>query len=298
MEYLSTISLGAYHQNLQSMRSFAFFSAILLGSLETLTIRGSLGRADPSSIKSATATDTPDIMAQIAGDMLGMNEGHPHGIPSNWGFYAGPSISDGNHASTSCNNGPCKAMDYWGTVYVDALGNSSSNTRVSIRNCQAFWLNSSTNRWTKWGPDTTPQGVEDYPEKFDGPTTPTNVKMEPDKSMSVLPASGKTSHFYGPYPRIPIDPDFFAGVVSVCEMRLVLDNPAGPDDRAVARFLGNVGGDFYPGTTGAGILNNRGIGGGKFKYIKSDWRSFAMTTLPEKQLKSNPPPVTLAGAAP
>jgi hypothetical protein len=231
--------------------------------------------------------------------MLGANEGHPHGIPSFWALYAGPSVSDGNHAMTSCKNGsPCGAMDYWGTVYVDARGNPSKNTRVNIRNCQASWLDSSTNQWTTWGPDIAPEGVEDYPEKFDGPTAPANVRKEPDRSISVLPASGMTSHFYGPYPRIPIDPNHFAGVVTVCEMRLVLDNPDGPDDRAVARFLGNVGGDFYPSTTGAGIPNNRGIGGGKFKYIRTDWRSFAMTTLTEKQLKSNPPPLTLLGAAP
>jgi len=281
------------------MRRFALFSAILLSGLEALTIRASLDRPSPSSVGSTTATDTPDIMAQIAGDMLGTNEGHPHGIPPSWGLYAGPGISDGNHASTSCNKGgPCRAMAYWGTVYIDAGGNLSTNTRVNIRNCQALWLNSSTNRWTNSGPATTPEGVEDYPEKFDGPTNRTSVKIEPDKSMSVLPASGKTSHFYGPYPRIPIDPDYFAGVVSVCEMRLVLDNPAGPDDRAIARFLGNVGGDFYPNTTGSGIPNNPGIARGKFKYVSTDWRSFAMTTLTEKQLKSNPPPVTLAGAAP
>jgi hypothetical protein len=281
------------------MRRFALFSVILLGGSEALCIGGSLGQPSPPSTASTTATDAPDIVAQLAGDMLGANEGHPHGIPSDWGFYAGPVISDGNHANTSCNNGsPCRAMDYWGTVYIDDHGNPSTNTRVNIRNCQVLWLNSSTNQWTKWGPDTAPEGVEDYPERFDGPATPTNVRMEPDKSTSVLPAVGKTTHFYGPYPRIPIDPDHFAGVVSVCEMRLVLDNPAGLDDRAVARFLGNVGGDFYPSTTGGGIANNRGIGGGKFKYVRTDWRSFAMTTLPEKQLKSNPPPVTLLSAAP
>jgi hypothetical protein len=169
---------------------------------------------------------------------------------------------------------------------------------VNIRNCQALWLNNSTNRWTKWGPDITPEGVEDYPEKFDGPTTRTNVKIEPDKSISVLPGNGKTTHFYGPYPRIPIDPNHFAGVITLCEMRLVLDNPTGPDDRAIARFLGNVGGDFYPSTTGGGIPNNPGIGGGKFKYVRTDWQFFAMTTLTERQLKSNPPPVTLIGAPP
>jgi hypothetical protein len=79
-------------------------------------------------------------------------------------------------------------------------------------------------------------------------------------------------------------------------MRLVVDNPAGPDDRASARLLGNVGGDYYPSPTGPGILNNPGIGGGKFKYIRTEWRSFAMTTLTKQQLERNPPPITFAGS--
>ena len=136
----------------------------------------------------ATSTNASRIVAQIAGDMSGGNEGHPHGIPSFWGLSAGPSVSDGKGA-------PCGALDYWGTVHI-------------------------------------------------------------------------------------------------------LDNPAGPDDRATARFVANVGGDYYPKTTGPGLLNNRGIGGGKFKYVKASWRSFAMTTLTEKQLMNNPPPLTLPGASP
>jgi hypothetical protein len=281
------------------MRRYLLFSAVLLGGLVAVSIGVSVGRPSPFSATGTTATNAPDVIAQIVVDMLGTNEGHPHGIPSNWGLYAGPVVSDGNRASTSCNNGgPCRAIDYWGTVYVDARGNPSTNTRVNIRNCQILWLNSSTNRWTKWGPDKTPEGMEDYPEKFDGPTTRTNVRVEPDKSTSVLPARGETSHFYGPYPRVTIDPDHFVGVVSVCEMRLVLDNPAGPDDRGIARFLGNVGADFYPSATGGGIQNNRGIGGGKFKYVRTYWRSFAMTTLTKEQLEGNRPPVTLVGVAP
>jgi hypothetical protein len=269
-----------------TVKRTALLLAIVLGGFQAPRIRASF-------------SSEPDTMAQIADDMLRLNEGHPHGVPSDWGFYAGPRISDGNHADTSCAKGsPCRAIDYWGTVYIDANGSPSRNTRVNVRNCQAFWLNSSTHAWTKWGPDTSFQGVEDYPEKFDGPSTPTNLRTEPDKTMSILPASGKTTHFYGPYPRIPIDPAHFAGVVSVCEMRLILDNPTGPDDRGIAKFLGNVGGDFYPSTTGAGILNNPGIAGGKFKYITKDWRSFAMTTLTETELKSNPPALSLPGDAP
>jgi hypothetical protein len=280
------------------MKRSALFVAVLLGGMKMLQLQ-----ASSYSNLQADATDAPpsvasSLTAQIAGDMAGVNEGHPHGVPDYWDFYSHPSISDGNHADTSCKGQPCKAIDYWGTIYVDANGSSSSNTRVNVRNCQVFWLNTGTNKWTQWGPDIAPEGIEDYPEKFDGPTTKTNKRIEPDKSMSVLPVVGKTSHFYGPYPRIPIDPANFGGVVSSCEMRLILDNASAPDDRRMARFLGNVGGDFYPQVEGPGILNNRGIAGGKYKYIKPDWRSFAMTTLSEKQLRQNPPPIKLEGTTP
>jgi hypothetical protein len=43
---------------------------------------------------------------------------------------------------------------------------------------------------------------------------------------------------------------------------------------------------------------NPGVAISKMKYVRSEWRSFAMTTLTRNQLESNPPPVNLNGIQP
>jgi hypothetical protein len=233
----------------------------------------------------------PGMIAQIADDMLGKNESIPQGVPSSYDFYSGPVVEDGN------NVGSNKAMVLWGTVYPVVGGSHSTNTRVNIRACNSYWLRKSTGTWLSALRTDAPE-VEDYPQNFQGNSTPTNVRHEPDGSISVIPGLNKVSHFYAPYPRISIDPGDFSGVVNYCEMRLILDKPTGIDDRASAKFVGNTGGDYYPYPIGAGIENNPSIAGGKYKNVTEAWRSFAMTTLTAAQLTKNPPPIPLTGIDP
>jgi hypothetical protein len=87
-------------------------------------------------------------------------------------------------------------------------------------------------------------------------------------------------------------------VVAIFAARLIAGNAALPDDRGKARYLAGAGADYYPAVSGPGILNNPSVGNGKLKYVRIDWRSFAMTTLPQNQLASNPPPVDLSGILP
>lgn len=232
------------------------------------------------------------FMARITSDM-GINEAPPHGVPSSFGFYTGSVINQGNTPpSTSA-----PAFVYWGTVYIPATGNSSVNTRVSIRNCRAYWKRKSTGVWVSFGPET-PRDIADYPEDFQGSPVKSNLRTEPDGSISVIPQTGRTSHFNGPYPRIPIPSNDVAGIVTVCEARLIEDNPARADDRDIAKFLINMGADYYRSATGPGIENNPSIGGSRFKFVTAEWRSFAFTTLNYAQLVSDPPPVDLSDSNP
>jgi len=229
--------------------------------------------------------------AQIASDMQGNNEGHPHGVPSYFDFYSGPFIVMGNQPAGN------KALALWGGLYVDSGGNPATNTRVNIRNCQLYWKRASTGAWTRGVLTNTPE-VGSYSEDFSADFGLAPVRTEPDGTISFTAGGGRVSHFYAPYPRIPIDPNDFGGIVTVCEARLILTNPKGPDDRAIARYLLDTGADYYPDTTGPGIENNPGVGGGKLKYVTTDWRSFAMTTLTGNQLERNPPPINLTGISP
>jgi hypothetical protein len=256
--------------------------------------------ATSSIIVAATGTSAPpsspappgmSAAAQISADMQGNNEGHPHGVPSYFDFYTGPFIVMGNQPAGN------KAVALWGGLYIDSGGNPATNTRVNIRNCQLYWKRASTGAWTRGVLTNTPE-VGSYAEDFSQDFGLAAVRTESDGTISFTAGGGRVSHFYAPYPRIPIDPNDFGGVVSVCEARLILNNPNGPDDRAIAKYLLDTGADYYPDTTGPGIENNPGIGGGKLKYVTTDWRSFAMSTLTQNQLDSNPPPINLGGVLP
>ncbi len=126
---------------------------------------------------------------------------------------------------------------------------------------------------------------------------PGDIRNESDGTISVTAGNGYNFHFY-PSNRGAIDPTDIGGVVAIFQARLIVANPALADDRVLAQYLCSAGADYYPSTTGPGIQNNPSVGNGKMKYVTSVWRSFAMTTLTQSQLESNPPPVDLTGILP
>ena len=86
--------------------------------------------------------------------------------------------------------------------------------------------------------------------------------------------------------------------MAIFDARLIVGNPSLADDRSTAQYLCGSGADYYPAVSGPGIQNNPSVGNGKMKYVQVDWRSFAMSTLTQAQLESNPPPVDLTGILP
>jgi hypothetical protein len=233
------------------------------------------------------------VAEQIYDDMAGVNEGHPHGVPSSYDFYNGPVIGEGN------NIAPNAAIEWWAALYVGPNGNQSTNTWVNVKNLQLWTLSRSTGVWTEQMNVNAPEGSDYFSEDFTTDyNTPVVSKTQSDGTWSLVTVSGKVGHFYAPFPRISVNPTDLAGVVAIIEARLILDNPNGTNDMANASFLLGVGADPYPTTTGPGIENNPSIGGGKFKYVTANWRSFCMTTMSLAQLESNPPPINLTGILP
>jgi len=260
-----------------------------------LVTDGALGNACPPG----ATPPAQDSMKQIADDMLGLNEGHPHGVPSSWDLYKW-AVSPTNNCSECEWNTPGSNIAYvlWGTAYIDSGGNPATNTRVNVRNCRSYWKRASTGAWTLGVNTSQPDDggyAEDYSSEFAG-----TARTESDGTMSVKPVSGKQDHWAAPFPRIPFtkDGNQIGGVVAVCEMRLIKDNANGTDDRAIAKFVANVGADYYDSLNGPGGSNIPSIGGGKYKFVTTAWRSFAMTTLTESELKADPPPIDLTGINP
>jgi hypothetical protein len=229
-----------------------------------------------------------DVSQQIAADMTGTHEGIPHGVPVDYEWRTAPFIVMGNNpdGATACN--------HWLNVYADTTNVHPANTRVQLRNCQVWWKRASTGVWTRGVLSSAPE-VEAYAEDYvsGGPFT-ADQRTETDGSISVKPATGQNVHGFTPFPRVPISATDMGGIVSVLDARLIMANTGGTDDRASARYLVEAGADYYPATTGPGIENNPGVGGGKFKYVTNNWRSYCFSTLSAEELEANPPAITLA----
>jgi hypothetical protein len=246
---------------------------------------------DPSDPSPPSAVSVAD---QIAADMQGKNEGLPHGVPLSYDWATGPVISMGNNAQG------WRAITAWGTLYEAAEGNPAKNTRVNIRNMQTFLLRKSTGKWLLLQSTSHPDG-EAYVEDFSGDAhKAADVRTERDGTVSATAGGGYNFHFY-PSARASIDPSDIGGIVTIVEARLIVGDPNKPDDRASARYLLGSGADYYPALTGGwpGTADfNPGVGGGKGKYVKTEWRSFAMSTISQSDLERNPPPVDLTGILP
>ena len=92
---------------------------------------------------------------------------------------------------------------------------------------------------------------------------------------------------------MPVDPADVGGIFTRVDARLVVDDPSKPDDRDRARFLLDMGGDYWLDAHAAWdhFKTNNDIGIGRFKYVRADWQTFTMSTLSEAEIRKNPPPL-------
>lgn len=234
------------------------------------------------------------VAAQIVQDMQGKNEDNPHGVPLSYDWAVGPVVVMGN------NPNGWQAITSWGSLYEAAEGNPATNTRVNIRNMRTYLLQKSSGKWLLLQNTSQPDGAA-YLESFSGDTNkPGDVRKEADGTISAKAGGGYNFHFY-PTDRASINPRDIGGIVVVVEARLIVADPSKSDDRNIARYLLGSGADYYPGLTGGWPGNadyNPGVALGKMKYVQSEWRSFAMTTMTQSQLENNPPPINFSGIAP
>lgn len=251
--------------------------------------------APPTIITPAPPTSSGISVAdQIAADMQGKNEGYPHGVPLSYDFANRPVVTMGN------NSNGWQAITSWGAIYAAAEGNPATNTRVNIRDMRTYLLQKSSGKWLLLQNTSVPDGAA-YLEDFSGDLNkPADIRHESDGTISVTAGGGYNFHFY-PVNRASINPNDIGGIVVVIQARLIIGDPSKPDDRISARYLCTAGADYYPALMGGWPGNesfNPGVAISKMKYVRSEWRSFAMTTLTRNQLESNPPPVNLNGIQP
>ncbi len=241
----------------------------------------------PNAAGSQSEEPIENTVDLVIADMIGPHEARPRGVPDHQAWAFSPRVGMGN------NPGDWQAMIAWGQLYEPVEGNPATNTRVQISDLKAYYLSRSDGQWHLWQASKRVEGaayVEDFAEDQN---IPADLRAEPDGSVSVAPAgAGYNFHFWNPA-RTSIDSSDIAGVFITVRARLVVDDLNRPDDRAQARFLLSVGGDYWATTTAEWDYwtTNADIGIGKFKWVTTRWQPFNMHTVTPDLLRKNPPPL-------
>ncbi len=241
-----------------------------------------------------TPTETPflwdpnDPIDIIISDMLLPHEGKPHGLPSTVDWFHGPRLSMGN------DPGAFTALVAWGQFYEAAEGNLATNSRVEICDIRAYILSKTDSKWHLVQYDRVVYG-DLFAEDFADDTHKTaDARVELSGCVSAKAGDGFVYHFWpATNGRVTIDPDDVAGLYTTVQARLVLDNHNLPDDTDQARYVLNMGADYWLDLTAEWDYwkTNGDAGIGRFKYVTTEWQAFNMITLSPDEVRANPPPI-------
>jgi hypothetical protein len=242
-------------------------------------------KKNPAAHKEKSAT--VNSLQTIIDDMTLPHEGHPHGVPLNYDWAVQPRVGMGT------DPGAFRAMTAWGQIYEDASGNPAVNSRVQIRNMRSYMLSMRDGQWHLLQSSRGVEGAA-YREDFAGDVNkPPDLRLEPDSSVSVTAGGGYNYHFWPSTGRAAMDPLDVAGIFTTVQARLITADTAVADDRAAARYLLSMGGDYWLSLSAQwdNFKTNGDIGIGRFKYVRMEWEAFNMTSLPADSLRRNPPPM-------
>lgn len=287
--------------------------------------------AAPASTGSATTTTTSttsttsasariNSVDTIVNDMKLNNDLVLAGIPSNRGYAAGPGFvvmgndPRGTRTPTWWNpaNTFFKSAAWWShvapwMVIFDGVGNAASNTRVELRGMKIYYKSRSTRQWVLLS-----QGAVEgwnYPKSLMGANvTPPDFVSLGNGVVSVRPPNGDQVFHGWCCARAMPSPSDIEAIHITLQARLAVHDANRPDDRAAARYLVQVGGDYYPDASLS--INafapdnwNPGIGLSRSKLVGNAWQSYSFTTLDvaiqdpggaaisEAVLRSAPPPL-------
>jgi hypothetical protein len=245
-------------------------------------------RAQDTLDSSACASGYLNSVQLILDDMRLPHAGRPSGVPESYDWSAAPRLGYGDEP------GALRAFITWGQVYEDANGSPATNTRVQLRDIEAYYLSVTTGRWELLQFSRLVEGAAYVEDFVDNASIPPDIRVEPDGTISVTAGNGYNFHFWAATGRVEIDPADIGGVFATVQARLIVDNPALPDDRTQARYLLSAGADYWLDLAAQWQSDwsaNGDVGIGRFRYVTEEWAAFNMTTVPADVLCANPPPL-------
>lgn len=237
----------------------------------------------------AWAEVCPPAVAALFRDMALPHAAMPSGVPDYYDWAQAPRLGYGN------DPGRFGAFIAWGQVYAAAGGSPATNTRVEIRNLRGMVLDAAGTTWRQMHPPGPLDGGAFREDFVDNTSVDADLRPAADDGVSVLLSPQRNYHFWPYSSRVPIGPAGIGGIVVTVQARLIVDDPALPDDREQARLMMSVGADYWRDVTvnwddsGEVVSGDAAIG--RFGFITPDWQTFTMTTLPEDVLCANPPPL-------
>ncbi|WP_413584958.1 RICIN domain-containing protein [Bdellovibrio sp. HCB274] len=175
-------------------------------------------------------------------------------------------------------------------VLQEADGNKAVNTRVEISGLRMYFLSESTRKWVRMDYAAAPY-TETWQYPFDIASPSGNA------GNLLRPVYPKFYHGYGK--TVAINPQDVRATFIAVDFRLVVIDPNKADDRAVAKYVVDVGGDYWPGN-GAGHGSwpyAPGMGNSRFLLATPEWKTSAlivpntMVGASMQELRNNPPPL-------
>ncbi|MFQ5512478.1 MAG: hypothetical protein ACE5EO_11590 [Candidatus Krumholzibacteriia bacterium] len=231
--------------------------------------------------------DTPNSLDTIIDDVTLPHQARLHGLPLDFDWALAPIGTAGNNAPANYS-----AMTGWGQVYEGANGNRAKNTRIQIRNFRSYVLSKQDNQWHLLQSPASVVGGAWREDFLDNINKPADIRAEADGGISVKVGGGYNFHFF-PQTRATIVPGDIGGIFVTTQARLILDDPSGRDDRSRARYLLDIGGDYWIDlfTEFDDFTTNTEIFLARFRYVTTGWHWFNMTSLSEAEIRQNPPPL-------
>jgi hypothetical protein len=279
------LGFGDAHDQAASAGTFSGSAAAIVSSSDDSYAVASTDGSVASFGGTSPVSTSPVTAAMIGADMTDPNTVFPAGVPSSWSWYAGPEVKAGNTPPAGYDS-----MTAWGTVYPASTGTSDKNTRVELRNEETWIYSKSQSKWEEIQSSVAPNGSLYYEDLSGNATFPANLRIESDGGLSVKMVPGYTFQFFPQGSRPTIDPSDIGGVVTTVDARLVVDNPALPDDTADAHYIVDSGGDYWMTPT-APYPDNAEIFTSRYNTISTSWTTICASTLSASQLNGNLPPV-------
>lgn len=183
----------------------------------------------------------------------------------------------------------------WFTAF-EAQGNKATNTRVQLKDLRFYILSESTRKWSQIDISSAPDlNLWTYPFNYVAPASGSGMRKEADGGISVKPKYPNFHHGWGNAKSI--SPQDVRAVFATIDYRLEVDDTTKPDDRAVAKYVVDVGADYYPDMNlkwSPGYAP--GVGNGRMVLATNNWRTATML-VPNKnygstmdEMRTNPPP--------